>query len=223
MMRTLPLGNTLSPLPPPLLPKNIGSLPQGEDWMYEFLWSGERIRAVKNERGVRLLMRDGRNLANRFPRVSAAVAKLRPINAVIDGEILLLEGYSDAAVRLLAGGSDDISQAQVALLAYDLIWRNEDDLRLVPLLGRRVLLASMVQGTPILLSPVFNGRAAAALREADRLGLAGIVAKRAGSCYRPNALTAPWVKFTLPPRRTDPSGAEDAISPIRLRRPRLLA
>lgn len=199
-MRTLPLGNMLSPLPPPVLPRNISSLPQGEDWMYEFLWGGERIRAVKDDRGVRLLMRDGRNLGNRFPRVAAAVAKLRPVNAVIDGEILLLEGYSDSAVRLLAGASDDIAQAQVALLAYDLIWRDEDDLRLVPLLGRRVLLASIVQGTPIILSPLFNGGAAAALREADRLRLAGIVAKRAGSCYRPNALTAQWVKFTLPPR-----------------------
>ena len=190
-------GNVISPLPPPVQPKETSVLPSGEDWIYEFLWGGERARAVKDTLGVRLFSREGRSLANRFPRVAAAVAKLRTEDAVIDGEILVLDAYPPAAVELLARASDDISQAQVALLAYDLLQHRGNDLRQVPLLGRRFVLASLIQGTPIIMSPIFQGSADDALGEAARLGLQGIVAKRAGSSYRPNALVTPWLKVLL--------------------------
>lgn len=209
-------GNSLSPLPPPVQPKETGAAPSGEDWIYEFLWGGERVRAVKDEAGVRLLSRDARNLGNRFPRVAAAVARLRADDAVIDGEILMLDAYSPAAVEFLAAGSDDIAQAHVALLAYDLLQHRGTDMRQMPLLGRRFVLASIVQGTPILVSPIFNGRAEAALVEAARLGLRGIVAKRAGSSYRPSALATPWLKVMLPaetPGGRSRAGGAAAVPP----------
>ena len=187
----------LLPLPPPVQPKETPAAPRGEDWIYEFLWNGERVRAVKDGFGVRLMARDGRNVANRFPRVAAAVAKLRASDIVIDGEILMLDSYSPGAVDFLSRVSDDISQAQVALLAYDLLHHAGQNMRESPLLGRRFMLASLVQGTPIILSPLFNGTSEDALAHAARLGLPGIVAKRAGSCYRPNALATPWLKVLL--------------------------
>lgn len=183
-------------LPPPVQPREAGAAPAGEDWMYEFLWNGERVRAVKNA-GVRLLARDGRDLVNRFPRVAAAVARLRAEDVVIDGEILMLECCSPAAVALLSRACDDIAQAQVALLAYDLLCHRGGSLKEMPLLGRRFVLASLVQGTPIILAPLFQGSSDAALAAAAELGLPGIVAKRAGSCYRPNALVTPWLKVLV--------------------------
>lgn len=196
----MPPVATGHPLPPPVQPKEAEARPNGEDWVYEFLWGGERVRAMKDAGGVQLVSRDGRNLVNRFPRVAAALAKLRAERVAIDGEILLLESYPRAAVDYLSRVADDISQSDVVLLAYDLISRGNDDLRLTPLLGRRVLLASIIQGTPIIMSPFWLGDCEGALQEAERLGLRGIVAKRAGSAYRPNALTTPWVKVTLPPK-----------------------
>jgi bifunctional non-homologous end joining protein LigD len=184
-----------------VLPKEALNAPEGEDWIYEFLWSGERVRAIKVDAGVWVLGRDGRNLSNRFPRVAAAVAKLRPPSVVIDGEILLLGGYSPAAVRYLSRNCDEAMQSQVVLLAYDLLHRGAEDMRGLPLLGRRLVLASLVQQTPLVLSPLFHGSSGAALNEASRLGLAGVVAKRAGSCYQPSALAHSWVKVLVPPLR----------------------
>lgn len=210
------LGSFPATLPPPVQPKAMASAPTGEDWVYEFLWGGERVRALKDEGGVRLLSRDGRNLVNRFPRVAAAVAKVHARRAIIDGEILILENYSPAAVKRLEAVSDDIAQAQVGLLAYDLLAHDEQDLRLTPLLGRRVLLAEAIQCTPIILSPFFKGDCDAALCEAERLGLQGIVAKRAGSGYRPNALITPWVKVMLPPRPTPPPPGRTGAGLLRM-------
>lgn len=217
-MPTATPGPALSQLPPPVQPKEIAVPPRGEDWMYEFLWSGERVRAIKDERGVGIVGRDGRNLVNRFPRVAAALAKLRAEEVAIDGEILMLDAYSPAAVALLAQASDDITQAQVALLAYDLLRHHGTDMREMPLLGRRVVLASIIQGTPIILSPVFAGSPEAALAEAARLGLGGIVTKRAGSYYRPNALATPWHKVLVnarPPVEGRGRGRSAAVAQAR--------
>ena len=177
-----------------MLAREVATLPTGEDWSYEFNWGGERVRALKQGGGVRLIAKDGRELANRFPRVAATVARLRPEHATIDGEVLLLDGYSAEAIARLAEVSDDLSQARVALLAYDLIEVEGNDLRSLPLLCRRLKLASVVQGTPIVLSPRIYDEPARVLAEAARLQLPGIVAKRAGSAYRPNAPTQEWVK-----------------------------
>lgn len=119
-------------LPQPVLPKEIDTAPQGEDWIYEFLWGGERVRAIKGDGGVCLMTRDGRNLSNRFPVVAAAVAKLHCASAVIDGEILLLDRCSPRAVRFLSELSDDPCDVKVVLIAYDLLKRCGEDLRHYP-------------------------------------------------------------------------------------------
>lgn len=185
-------------LPPPVQPKETAVAPMGEDWSYELFWGGERVRAVKDGASVRLYARDGRLLANRFPAVAAAVARLRVERAIIDGEILQIGGYSSEAADYLARASDELVHARVALIAYDLLQLGDRDLRERPLLGRRVLLASLLQGTAIVLSPLIAGSAEVALRAASHLGLRGIVAKRAVSSYRPNALSTPWLKVLLP-------------------------
>lgn len=194
-MPTHPAG--VPTLCPPMLAREAPVPPRGEDWSYEFNWSGERVRAIKQDGGVRLIAKDGRDLANRFPRVAAAVARLRPANAVIDGEVLLLDALSPAAIARLAQSSDDITQARVALLAYDLLEVERQDLRALSLLCRRLKLSAVVQGTPIILSPRLYEEPDRVMAEAARLGLPGIVAKRAGSPYRPNAATQDWVKVAV--------------------------
>ncbi len=200
----------VTPCTPPIFPREAERLPYGEDWFYEFLWGGERIRALKEGDSVRLLAKDGRDICNRFPRVAAAVARLQAVHALIDGEVLLLDAYSPAAVRRLAHVSDDISQARVAFLAYDLLEHGTTDTRGYSLLCRRLKLATLLQSTPLMLSPRIYEMPEAALAEAAALGLSGVVAKRGASAYRPNATTIDWVKVAV----TAPSATvQAAIAP----------
>lgn len=187
---------------PPMLPKEVETLPQGEDWAYELLWGGERVRTIKYEEGVNVIARDGRDCTNRFPRVAAAVARLRARSAILDGEILHLDSCSRGAVEFLAQAADDILSSQTILLAYDYLYDEGVDVRPSSLLCRRLRLAAAVQGTPIVISPMMHGSAEHALEVATRLGMRGVVAKRSGSAYRPNSLCNDWVKVTL-----EPSGA----------------
>lgn len=187
------------PSAPAMQAREVRSLPRGEDWMYEFLWSGERIRAIKRGGGVNVLSRDGKDVTNRFPRIAASVAKLRADRIVIDGEILYLDAYSDEAVHFLETAADDLSASRLALLAGDLLCVDGRDLRQFSLLCRRLMLVSTIQGTPLVVSPLVLASAEGALALASRLGMRGIVAKRGGSPHRPNSLTSDWVKVTLAP------------------------
>jgi bifunctional non-homologous end joining protein LigD len=198
MFKSYPDGRS-APLATPMIAKEARVLPRGEDWVYEFLWSGERVQAVKRDGGVQLFSRDGRDFTNRFPRIAASVAKLRSNTAVIDGEILYVDSYPEPAFRFLAQAADDLPQTGLVLLAYDLLCGDGKDLRPFSLLCRRLLLASAVQGTPIVLSPLIDANSETALASAARLGFRGIVAKRAGSAYRPNSLSSDWLKRTFPP------------------------
>jgi ATP-dependent DNA ligase len=181
----------------PMLAREVGLLPQGEDWIYEFLWGGERARAIKHRGGIRLIARDGRDFTNRFPRVAATVARLRSNYCVIDGEILYLTSYSPQVIRFLAEGSDEGLNGRLVFLAFDLLCDDGRDIRNFSLLCRRLLLTSAVQGTAVVLSPLIDARSEAARAAAERLGFRGVVAKRAGSAYRPNSLSPDWVKMTF--------------------------
>jgi bifunctional non-homologous end joining protein LigD len=173
------------------------TLPRGEDWVYELLWAGERVRAVKRATGVHLFTREGKDITNRFPRIAAAVAKLRATDAILDGEILYLDGCSEEAVQFLSRTADDLSTSRIALLTYDLMCEHGRDVRHLSLLCRRLLLMALVQGTNIIVSPLLTGAADHALEIAHQLGVRGVMAKRAGSAYRPNAIANDWVKFTM--------------------------
>ena len=204
MLKLYPSGPTLPALVQPMQAREAVALPHGEDWVYEFLWAGERVRAVKQADGVHLFSREGKDVTNRFPRIAASVAKLRATDAILDGEILYLESCPGEAVRFLSRASDDLSSSGVALLAYDLLSDQGRDVRHFSLLCRRLLLLALVQGTPIIVSPLLPGSAEQALALAARLGLRGVMAKRGGSAYRPNALSADWLKCTVgPPTRTN--------------------
>lgn len=197
MLKYYPDGASVAPLAQPMQPREAATLPRGEDWIYEFLWSGERIRAVKRAECVHLFSRDGKDFTNRFPRIAASVAKLRATHAVIDGEVLYLDSYPEPAVEYLAKVSDDLSSSRLALLAYDLLSDDGRDIRHYSLLCRRLLLTSMVQGTPIVVSPLLHLPSENARALAERLGMRGIIAKRCGSAYRPNSIVCDWMKVTL--------------------------
>jgi len=180
-----------------MLAREVSVLPRAEDWIYEFLWGGERVRAIKHDRAVHLVSRDGRDVTNRFPRTAAAVARLRPNHVVLDGEILYLDAYPAPVLRFLSEASDEELSGTLAFVAFDLLCDHGRDVRNFSLLCRRLLLASTLQGTSIILSPLIDARSDAARAASARLGFRGVVAKRAGSAYRPNALTSDWVKITF--------------------------
>jgi bifunctional non-homologous end joining protein LigD len=125
-----------------------------------------------------------------FPRIAEAVGTLPVDNALIDGEavVFLPDGHSDFAAPLTKAGGE-----QASFVAFDLLSLG-DDLRGRPLEERRDALSRLVAGADdIRFSESVADDGAVVFGHACKLGLEGIVSKRAGSRYRSGA-SRNWLK-----------------------------
>jgi bifunctional non-homologous end joining protein LigD len=165
-------------------------LPLGMDWLFELKYDGFRCLALKDGRQVRLLSRRGREMAQSFPEVVAAILALRGTVA-IDGErVVMHNGLPDferLARRALTRLPIAVARAQqrdtAVFCAFDLLWRAKDQRRR-PLLERKAGLQELLHEAPpgiVYIDHVHAGAETYAFAVAK--GLEGIVAKRAGSPY----------------------------------------
>jgi bifunctional non-homologous end joining protein LigD len=172
-------------------------VPVGEGWLHELKHDGFRIVALKDGDDIRLWSRNGRNWSADFVAITAAVMALPATRIVLDSEAVAHcpEGLPDFHALLGRSGA-----ATACLYAFDLLHVGRDDLRTYELVERRALLRKYLRGAEpaLLYSEHMEGDEGEAMfRHACRLGLEGIVSKRATSRYKSGACIA-WVKVKNP-------------------------
>jgi ATP-dependent DNA ligase len=192
----------------PCIPSKAPVPPTGGNWVHEVKHDGYRLIARREGGRVTLRTRGGYNWAARYPRIVASVLSLRVGSIVIDGEVACLnaEGVSD--FDALHSGRNDSS---ASLLAFDLLEINGSDLRGLPLLERKQRLRKVLRRRHDGLQFVEHlaGDGEEIFAHACRLGLEGIVSKRADSSYKAGPSRV-WLKIK---NRDHPSIArvKDAI------------
>jgi len=201
--------------------------PDGDDWLHEIKYDGYRIAARVDDRGVRLLSRNGLDWTARFPGVKEALAALPSSGTWLDGEAVVFDerGVSDfgALQRALKEGPEDVTY-----VVFDLLFDDGDDLRGLPLEERKRRLERLLKRGGRGLHGVvrygdhIEGRGPAVLEEACLQGLEGVVAKRAGSTYA-GRRTSSWLKVKCARRQefvvggfTDPGGARSGFGALLL-------
>ena len=179
----------------PCQPTLVAVPPAGPGWLHEVKHDGYRILARKQGERVEVWSRRGADFSDRFPRIAEAVRKLPVESALIDGEAVVFrpDGHSDfAALRTKAGGE------RASFVAFDLLSLDGDDLRQRPLEERREALARLVAGVDaIQFSEALAAEGAVVFAHACKLGLEGIVSKRALSLYR-SGTSRNWLKCLNP-------------------------
>ena len=163
--------------------------------MHEIKYDGYRIIARKEGDQVTVWTRHGTKFTDRLPKIAEAVRRLKADGALIDGEAVVFrpDGHSDlGALRTNAGAE------QAALVAFDLLSLDGEDLRPRPLEERREALSGLIAGGDnIVFSEAIAAEGALVFVKACELGLEGIVSKRAGSRYW-SGRTRQWVKSKNP-------------------------
>ena len=165
-----------------------------EAWLFELKYDGYRTLAARTPAGPLLLSRNGNDLTARFPEVARAVAALPGADLVADGEIVVLDGegrpsFQGLQKRAQLSRRPDVERGAVerpaTLYLFDLLALGGHDLRGLPLLERKRLLARLLPplGT-IRYADHVVGEGVALFDEVRRRGLEGILAKRAASPYR---------------------------------------
>ena len=178
----------------------------GAQWLFEIKYDGFRVFADKREGAVCLLTRAGRNIASNFPEVTEALAALPFERFVMDGEIVVYDPQGlPSFARLLQRGqlqrALDIAMAAVRLpaqfMAFDLIRYGERDFCSEPLTARKEILRKMLPTVGICRFVEHERENGVTLfNNAEKLGLEGLVAKRADSVYEQRRSDI-WRKITV--------------------------
>jgi len=197
--------------------------PSGDEWLHEIKFDGYRMlsRVAKGE--CRIVSRNGKDWTASFPTIADAVRRLPVTNAWIDGEIVVMDGKGQTSFQALQNVLSEGASAKLVYCVFDLPWLNGYDLRDAPLSERKALLAKVVgQGSLIRYSDHVQGNGDAFFGEACKVGLEGIVSKRADSRYV-GARGRDWQKVKCGMRQefviggyTDPQGARTGFGALLL-------
>jgi len=180
----------------PALPKLRASPPLGDVWIHEVKFDGYRIQLHKTLSTVSLYSKGGSDFRRKCPELAEAVAALPVRSCVIDGELTACDASGIPDFRALHFNSrDDVR----CVWAFDLLHLNGKDLRPLPLADRKERLERLVSKVrdPWLcyVEPFMDG--ATLLKAADRMGLEGIVSKKAAAPYRSGS-KCDWIKVKCP-------------------------
>jgi ATP dependent DNA ligase domain len=114
----------------PCLPRSANEPPAGPGWIHEIKHDGFRILAHRRGHGVRLLTRNGKDFADRFPLAAEAIEALPVRSCVIDGEAMVCDDNGLAVFDLIRGHG---ANARAILCAFDLLEVNGEDIRREPI------------------------------------------------------------------------------------------
>jgi bifunctional non-homologous end joining protein LigD len=180
----------------PMTATLVEKLPEGEQWIYEVKLDGYRALLLKHGGRVQLRSRNDNDLTATYPTIATAARRLRAETALLDGEIVALDGKGRPSFQALQHRSAHRDFA-IAFYAFDLLHLDGEDLTRVRLEERRKRLPGVVKGSGILLSQPLRGTPEQLIKAVSQLGLEGIVAKRKDSRYDAGQRSGAWVKLKL--------------------------
>lgn len=171
------------------------------DWQYEVKWDGYRALAFLNKGEVELLSRNNKSFNDQFYPIYDLLKKIK-VNAVLDGEILVLD---DKGVSNFGDLQNWRSEADGNLVFYvfDIVWYDGKDLKELPLTERQAILEQVLplDDDRIRLSKVFHANGIDFYRAAEKMGLEGIIAKKKDSTYSANYRSKEWLKVKVQKRQ----------------------
>jgi bifunctional non-homologous end joining protein LigD len=182
----------------PMKAKLVNYMPTGE-WIYEIKFDGYRTLALHGGSETRVLSRNRKDLGSKFTEVKDSIAALDIQDVVIDEEIVALDEKGRSSFQLLQGFDMGQVRPPIVFSAFDLLWRNGKDLKVLPVEERKAKLEELLKKPPgvIRYSVSFTRDIPELLDRAGKLGLEGLVAKRSGSKYEAGRRTGAWIKIKL--------------------------
>jgi bifunctional non-homologous end joining protein LigD len=167
-----------------------------DQFIYESKVDGFRALAHVDAGKGELVSRNG-NTFRGFADLAAWIAEhLRVESAVLDGEIACVDEYGRPVFRDLL-----FRRRQCVFIAFDLLFLNGEDLRLVPLIERKRLLKKVLRRkrSRILYLDHVESDGQLLFEQIVRMDLEGIVCKRKDSPYKATEKPSRhWIKVKNP-------------------------
>lgn len=170
-------------------------------WSYEVKWDGYRALAYINKGSTELLSRNIKSFTEKYYPI-AAVMDSWSINAVLDGEILVIGKDGKANFSALQNWRSE-ADGDLVYYAFDLLWYQGKDITGLPLRERQAILKEILPTNDdhVRLSQVFETNGLDFFAAAQKMGLEGIMAKKSDSTYAIDARSRQWLKIKVNQRQ----------------------
>ena len=170
-------------------------------WLFEVKWDGYRSLAVLNKKGEATLMSRNNLPFEKYYPINDALKKWK-MDAVLDGELLVLndKGISDFGTMQNWRSEAD---GNLVYYIFDVLWYEGKNLMGLPLRDRQAVLQSIIpsDNDHIRQSKTFDANGIDFFAAAERMGLEGIIAKKADSVYTSDLRSKEWLKVKVKRRQ----------------------
>ncbi len=158
----------------------------GDEWLFEIKFDGYRAIAAASGDEARIYTRNGLDWTAKYPAIAQAIANLGLDGALLDGEIVVVDGKGRSDFGALQaqlkgeGGS-------LSYFVFDLLELAGENLRSRPLAERKEVLRKLLgkagKAGPVYYTDHIEGNGQAMFEALSERGFEGIIAKRARSKY----------------------------------------
>jgi len=165
-----------------------------QGWLYEVKWDGYRAIAYLDKGKIDIRSRNNISYTEKFYPVSNALKQYN-INAVLDGEVIVAGNTGISNFGHLQNWRSE-ADGKLKYYVFDILWLERNSLLHLPLEERRDILRQVItQNDTIYISENFEATGTEFYAAAAKMGLEGIIAKKAGSEYVPGARSREWLKI----------------------------
>ncbi|MFN7975811.1 MAG: DNA ligase D [Acidobacteriota bacterium] len=175
-------------------------------WFFEIKYDGYRVLCGKEEGKPVMRYRRGMDVVSTFPEIASALAALPVDHVVLDGEIVVLDesfrpSFNRLQRRALLSRPMDVRRAAIELPAtlylFDILGFEGWDLRKLCLARRKEALRALLpRSGPLRYSDHVEEQGKAFYAEIEKLGLEGMVGKKADAPYQAGR-SASWLKVRV--------------------------
>ena len=196
LMKTRTRG-TIPPFVAPQLATLVDAVPAEGAWLHEIKFDGYRVMASIGGGQAVLRTRKGLDWTDKFAPLVEPLLKLPCSSALLDGEVAVADakGRTDfgALQNALSTGNGNF-----AYYVFDLLHLDGEDLRRLPQIERKEMLAALLRRRgkkgPVVYSEHMTESGERVFRHACRLNLEGVISKRADAPYH-SGRTKDWLKI----------------------------
>jgi bifunctional non-homologous end joining protein LigD len=194
-------ADTLPDLPElrPMLPRPLPAPFDSDQHLFEPWWGGERALVMigptdlEGSGEVRVVDAAGRDLSGVLPELSGLAVRVAARSAILDGELVVVDGTGRADARELARRLSGSPGAPAAFLCFDLLHLDGRSLLSQPLVRRREALRRVLRpGDEVVAVPAIATEGVALYEAAVAQGIAGIMARQRTSPYLPGIRSRLW-------------------------------
>jgi bifunctional non-homologous end joining protein LigD len=178
----------------PMLATLVSDPLEKPGWLYEVKWDGYRAIGYVDDKSVQLRSRNNKSFNEKFYPIVQAL-KDWGIQAVVDGEVIVVNDKGISDFSALQGWRSE-ADGELQYYLFDLLWHDRTSLMDRPLEERRKQLAVILPDSDIIkMSKTFESSGNASFELADKMGLEGVIAKKADSRYVPGQRSKDWLKI----------------------------